>query len=89
MYITYVYCAIIEPRLWNIVPGGNREWWAAPPGAAHRSYNPAFGSWLLNDSQQTKYPKFNNIKKIAHLMSKSSYDMEQQQQQKYTLLTES
>ena len=22
------------------VPGGNREWWAAPPGAAHRSYNP-------------------------------------------------
>ena len=24
----------------QIVPGGNREWWAAPPGAAHRSYNP-------------------------------------------------
>ena len=49
------YCAIIEPRLWNIVPGtkkkkkkknvvvpseivsGGRP---APPGAAHRSYNP-------------------------------------------------
>ena len=22
------------------MPGGNRKWWAAPPGAAHRSYNP-------------------------------------------------
>ena len=59
MYITYVYCAIIEPRLWNIVPGtiknnkkivpgGIREWWAAPPGAAHRSYNPANWHYLHN-----------------------------------------
>ena len=25
MYITYVYCAIIEPRLWNIVPGTKKK----------------------------------------------------------------
>ena len=83
MYITYVYCAIIEPRLWNnvvpgtffcagrksfiflVVPGGNRECWAAPPGAAHRSYNPGhttrpprlnFLCTCLNHYLQTQYP---------------------------------
>ena len=25
MYITYVYCAIIEPRLWNIVPSTKKK----------------------------------------------------------------
>ena len=65
---------IIEPRLWNIVPGtkkkkkkaffcaGRKSFFfllcraesvsggAAPPGAAHRSYNPAHGMHAINDS---------------------------------------
>ena len=64
-----IYCAIIEPRLWNIVPGTffycraeiffflvvpgeNRECWAAPPGAAHRSYNPGWWYGPLSEDRE-------------------------------------
>ena len=39
IYIIFFLCRADLVFFW-VVPGGNRECWAAPPGAAHRSYNP-------------------------------------------------
>ena len=75
------------------VPGGNCEWWAAPPGGAHRSYNPVHVyrdmqlkifkvETLLNNAYNVRILHFIVTDNVRHFSTSSSNEQRENQDPK-------